>query len=395
MNPIQVQTPLRSVAVDVADPDLDADVRAILAALSLEARPGRESMADVLVTDAAGVGGAGGSRIGPARVIRVGADGAGTENNNYNNNNRDDDEVLRLPSRTADLVALLSTPVAASGSLVAVVGAVGGCGTSTIAAALAIRAAGPGQAAGHAGGRAAGQEGGRADSQAGGQNRVLLVEADPRGTGIDLLLGREHEPGLRVEDVRSELGGPDPDALWSAVPAISPKCGVLSRARGRGASDGRGNGNGNDSGNGNGNGGGGAVGAALSHRAAGGLVICDVGGYSAEDPVLMRADLVVVVTCSDLRGAVAATDVTSRLRSTVGVDRIHLVVRVHRGDPLYAADIAAHAGVCRWDVLPEMGAVRRLSGSGDLGASLARGRAGQLRRLAGLADAVLAGGDLW
>lgn len=377
MNPTQVQTPLRSVAVDVADPDLDADVRAILAALSLEARTGRESMADVLVTDAAGVGAAGGPGIRPARVIRVGADGAETDNHN----NRDDDEILRLPSRTADLVALLSTPVAASGSLVAVVGVVGGCGTSTVAAALAIRAAGPGQAAGQAGGRAAGQ--------AGGQNRVLLVEADPMGTGIDLLLGREHEPGLRVEDVRSELGGPDPDALWSAVPAVIPECGVLSRARGRSASGERGNGNGN------GNGGGGAVGAALSHRAAGGLVICDVGGCSAEDPVLMRADLVVVVTCSDLRGAVAATDVTSRLRSTVGVDRIHLVVRAHRGDPLHAADIAAHLGVLRWDVLPEIGAVRRLSGSGDLGASLARGRAGQLRRLAGLADAVLAGGDLW
>lgn len=376
MNPIPVQTPLRSVAVDVSDPDLEADVRAVLAALSLEARSGHSSLADVLVTDGAGPGagpGAGsghggglGAGVGSARVIRVAADGTGV----------DDDEVLHLPAGTADLVGLLSTPVAASGSLVAVVGAVGGCGTSTVAAALAVRAA--------------------------GSERVLLVEADPCGTGLDLLLGTEHEPGLRVEDVRSELGGPDPDALWSAVPTVVPGCGVLARARGRGVAravdEGRGGARVGEARSGGDRGGasagGAAIGATLSHRAAGGLVVCDVGGFAAGDPILGRADLVVVVTCADLRGAVAATDVADQIRGFLGGDRIHLVVRAHRGDPLHAADVAASAGPDRWDVLPEIGAVRRLCGAGDLGTSLASGRSGGLRRLTGLADTVLAGGGL-
>src|SRR5699024_10728965 len=159
----------RTVAVDVVDPDLDADVRAVLAALALDPRPRDGGPVEVLVTDRP----ADTAAAGPTRLVRVAGDGTG-----------DDDEVVLLPSGTARLVGLLSTPVESSGSLVAVVGAVGGCGTSTVAAALAVRASGRG--------------------------RTLLVEADPRGPGIDLLLGSEAEPGLRVGDVRSDLGGPRP-----------------------------------------------------------------------------------------------------------------------------------------------------------------------------------------
>mgnify|MGYP002651516051 CR=1 FL=1 len=38
--------------------------------------------------------------------------------------------------------------------------------------------------------------------------------------GVDLLLGTEDHSGLRVEDVRADLGGPDPDALWGAAPEV-------------------------------------------------------------------------------------------------------------------------------------------------------------------------------
>ncbi|WP_354055871.1 chromosome partitioning protein [Dietzia sp. 2505] len=333
----------RAVAVDVTDPDLDADVRAVLAALSLDPVSPDSATADVVVTDREGTGGG----PGVARLVRVGADGGGG-----------DDEVVRLPSGTADLVGALTAPVAAGrGSLVAVVGAVGGCGASTLAAAIAIRAADSGQA--------------------------LLVEADPRGTGIDLVLGTESEPGLRVEDVRAELGGPDPDALWGAVPEAGPGCRVLARARGgdqapagRSAS-------------------GGAVGAALAHRSAGGLVVCDAGGFTAGDPVLARADLVVVVTRADLQGAVAAGRIVGDLRGAA------LVIRTHRGDPLDAADVADSAGLARWHVLPEVRSVRRLTGTGDLVRALGRGPrgrrgrdggggpGGRVRRLSAVADALL------
>lgn len=343
----------RTVAVDVVDPDLDADVRAVLAALALDPRPRDGGPVEVLVTDRP----ADTAAAGPTRLVRVAGDGTS-----------DDDEIVLLPSGTARLVGLLSTPVESSGSLVAVVGAVGGCGTSTVAAALAVRAS--------------------------GRRRPLLVEADPRGPGIDLLLGSESEPGLRVGDVRSELGGPDPEALWAAVPRAAEGCGVLARARDASAQAAR-----------SASGevpteaqvrpvapSGAALGAALAHRGAGGLVVCDGGRAEPGDPLPGRADLVVVVTGSDLQGAVAAAEVA---RTVAGdVTRRHLLVRAHRGDPVHPADVAASVGVERWDVLPEIPAVRSVCGSGGLAAALSRGGGGRLRRLAGIADAVLDEGGL-
>lgn len=335
----------RTVAVDVADPDLDADVRAVLAALALDPRPRDGGPVDVLVTDRPEVA----ATVGPARVVRVAGDGTRDD---------DDNEVVPLPSGTAHLVGILSTPVEASGSLVVVVGAVGGCGTSTVAAALAVRASGPG--------------------------RTLLVEADPRGPGIDLLLGLEAEQGLRVGDVRSELGGPDPDALWSAVPEAAPGCGVLARARDASPADARTAAPAAVQSA--------ALGAALAHRGAGGLVVCDGGRAEIGNALPGRADLVVVVTRSDLQGAVAAGEVARS--GAGGAARVHLLVRSHRGDPVHPADVAESVGMDRWDVLPEVAAVRALSGAGDLGATLARGGGGRIRRLAGVADAVLDAGGL-
>src|SRR5699024_6034211 len=245
------------------------------------------------------------------------------------------------------------------------VGAVGGCGTSTVAAALAVRASGRG--------------------------RTLLVEADPRGPGIDLLLGSEAEPGLRVGDVRSDLGGPDPEALWAAVPRAVEGCGVLARARHVSARA-AGSASGEAPTEAQVTPSGAALGAALAHRGAGGLVVCDGGRAERGGPLPGRADLVVVVTGSDLQGAVAAAEVA---RTVAGdVTRRHLLVRAHRGDPVHPADVAASVGVERWDVLPEIPAVRSVSGSGGLAAALSRGGGGRLRRLAGIADAVLDEGGL-
>lgn len=328
----------RAVGVDVTDPDLDADVRAVLAALALPARRDGTAPADVVVTDRADAG----PGPGAARVIRVAADAAGV--------GPDDGEVVPLPSGTARLVALLAAPVAApAGRLVAVAGAVGGCGTSVLATALAVRAA--------------------------ARTRALLVECDPRGTGLDLLLGLETAAGARVGDVRSALGGPDPEAVWAAVPAVVPGCGVLARGRVAG-----------DRGDVGVDGGTGAADAAVAHRSAGGLAVCDSGALRHDDPVPARADLVVVVTRADLAGAVAAG---RAIASVSPAERAALVVRSRPGDPLHPADVADAAGASRWHALPELAAVRRLSGAGDLGRALGRGRGGGVRRLAGLADRLL------
>ncbi|WP_295653117.1 chromosome partitioning protein [uncultured Dietzia sp.] len=337
------------VGVAVDDPDLDADVRAILAALAVDAAPGEDQSVDLVVTDrdgggdrAAGVdqaGGLSGSGASWARRVRVAPDRAGADDDGTGH------EVIRLPSGTGDLVALLMTPVTGrAGSRLVVLGAVGGCGTSTLAAALAIRAS--------------------------PRRRTLLVETDPCGTGLDLLLGVEDEPGLRLQDVRADLGGPDPEALWAAVPKARAGLGLLARSRTADAMavralapDG-------------------GAGAMRSHRDAGGLVVSDAGVLSDSTPVGVGDD-VVVVTRADLPGAVAAGRAVRRASDAV------VVVRTGRGDPLHAADVAGFAGAARWHVLPEIRGVRRAAGSGGLIAALDRGRAGGVRRLGVLADALL------
>lgn len=318
-----------TVRVTVSDPELEADVRAVLAALAIEAVAAGEPC-DVEVTDGAGVG----RGPGGARVVRVAADRDGV----------DDDKAIPLPSRTGDLVAQLMAPIPSrSGGQLVVVGAVGGCGASTLAATLAVRAA--------------------------RSRRTLLVETDARGTGVDLVLGIEGEPGLRVEDVRAELGGPDPDALWAAVPRPLPELGVLARSRppaetgSPGASDG-------------------GSGAARSHRGAGGLVVVDAGDPAGAGLVIGEGE-VVVVTRADLPGAVAADRVVREVSGAV------LVVHTGRGDPLHAADVARFVGAERWFVLPELAGVRRTVGSGGLVEALDRGRGGRVRGLASVADAVL------
>lgn len=323
-----------TVRVTVSDPELEADVRAVLAALAIEAVAAGEPC-DVEVTDGAGVG----RGPGGARVVRVVADRDGV----------DDDKAIPLPSRTGDLVARLMAPIPSRyGGQLVVVGAVGGGGASTLAAALAVRAA--------------------------RSRRTLLMETDPRGTGVDLVLGIEGEPGLRVEDVRAELGGPDPDALWAAVPRPLPELGVLARSRtpAETGSPGAGDGGSRDGGSG----------AARSHRGAGGLVVVDAGDPAGAGLVIGEGE-VVVVTRADLPGAVAADRVVREVSGAV------LVVRTGRGDPLHAADVARFVGAERWYVLPELAGVRRAVGSGGLVEALDRGRGGRVRGLASVADAVL------
>lgn len=84
---------------------------------------------------------------------------------------------------------------------VAVVGACGGAGASSLAAALAVVAAREGPTA--------------------------LVDLDLHGGGIDVLLGAEAEPGARWPDLHAARGTVDPDDLaaslprWRHVPVLS------------------------------------------------------------------------------------------------------------------------------------------------------------------------------
>jgi secretion/DNA translocation related CpaE-like protein len=79
------------------------------------------------------------------------------------------------------------------GRVVAVIGGRGGAGASVLAAALAVTAVRDGL-------------------------RTMLVDADPLGGGLDLVLGWEHVHGLRWPALSASSGRVDPPALVEALP---------------------------------------------------------------------------------------------------------------------------------------------------------------------------------
>jgi secretion/DNA translocation related CpaE-like protein len=119
------------------------------------------------------------------------------------------ERVALLPADEGWLLARAATAVRSPverGWLAAVGGSCGGAGASTLATALALIAgrAGPG---------------------------VLLIDADPWGGGLDLLLGAERTEGLRwpqLTDLRGRVAG---DALMAALPDVGGVC-VLAASRG-------------------------------------------------------------------------------------------------------------------------------------------------------------------
>jgi secretion/DNA translocation related CpaE-like protein len=105
------------------------------------------------------------------------------------------ERVAVLPRDESWLFARASAAVRAPverGWLVAIGGSCGGAGASTVATALALAAA-PG---------------------------VLLVDGDPWGGGLDLLLGAERADGLRWPDLTGLRGRVAGDALLAALPEV-------------------------------------------------------------------------------------------------------------------------------------------------------------------------------
>jgi secretion/DNA translocation related CpaE-like protein len=105
------------------------------------------------------------------------------------------EQVLELPSaepRLLEALAAAIEPVRPRGAVIGVVGGCGGAGASTLAVALGLTAARTGPA--------------------------VLIDADPVGGGLDLLLAAEHQVGARWSDLvgtRGRLSGP---ALLEALP---------------------------------------------------------------------------------------------------------------------------------------------------------------------------------
>lgn len=249
--------------------------------------------------------------------------------------------VLRLPEHEADLVGELAEAAESSrddgqrGHAVAVIGGCGGAGASLLAVALA-------QAAGDA----------------------LLVDLDPWGGGIELLLGGENTPGLRWPDLALQGGRLN----WAAVRDALP------RHRGVSVLSGTRRGHEVDAG---------PVHAVVDAGRRGAVsVICDLPRRftAAAQAALGAADLVVVVSRCDVR-ACAATGALAPVLAAVNPN-VGLVVRGPSPGGLRAAEIAGITG------LPLLAAIKAQP---QLGAQVERGglRLGRRSALAVAARQVL------
>ncbi len=218
--------------------------------------------------------------------------------------------VVSLPAAEAWLVRTLAEATEAvtggrrTGAAVAVIGGCGGAGASVLAAGIAVTAV---------------RDGGRA----------LLVDCDPLGGGLDLVLGAEHVAGLRWPEI--DVGsGHVPAAAWHAAlpaPPVHGRTGgelaLLSCDRSPHGPTAA------------------AVAAVLdAGRRAGETVVCDLPRYPTDAAVtaLAAADLTLLVVPADVRASAAAARVAAVLSEHSGP--VRLVVRGPAPGGIDAADIA-------------------------------------------------------
>jgi secretion/DNA translocation related CpaE-like protein len=213
-------------------------------------------------------------------------------------------QVLRLPAQEHDLVRELADAGesarddGAPGGVVAIIGGRGGAGASLFAVALAQAAT---------------------DS--------ILVDLDPWGGGIDLLVGAETTPGVRWPDLALQGGR----LTWRAVRDALPQhrgVTMLSGTRRGYELDA------------------GAVDAVIdAGRRGGATVVCDLPRRLTEaaEIALDTADLVVVVSPCDVRACAATATIVPVL---TGINpNVGLVVRGPSPGGLRAEEVASIAAV--------------------------------------------------
>jgi secretion/DNA translocation related CpaE-like protein len=232
------------------------------------------------------------------------------------------EKVLSLPDEEGELIGafadVVEGPARDDGVVIGVIGGRGGAGASVLAAAVAFRA-----------------------ERFGGGG--LLVDCDPLGGGVDVLLGAERVRGPRWPEL--DLGGRiSMTALSEALPRRKYTAGALSFVSyGRG-----GHGPGPE-----------AIEAVLSAgRRSGRTVVCDLPRYFGPETetAIGLADLVVVVVPAELRACAAAKQVLARLESHAA--RIGVCVRGPSPAGLAPDEIAAAVDV---PLVASMGRERSLS----------------------------------
>ncbi|MFD0267692.1 septum site-determining protein Ssd [Streptomyces sp. NPDC127106] len=213
------------------------------------------------------------------------------------------EEVLPLPDAESLLVDRIADVVEGAGKsalAVGVIGGSGGAGASTLACALAVRAARAGE-------------------------RTVLIDGDPLGGGIDVLLGGESAEGLRWPDLAGSRGRVGAGALEESLPELHALR-VLSWDRGDRVV---------------------VPPAAMrsvvaAARRRGGVVVVDLPRRvdEAAAEALAQLDLVLMVVPGELRAVAAAGRVAAGVRMAARDVRV-----VVRGRPPGGLDAEAVAGL--------------------------------------------------
>ncbi|MFV0495756.1 septum site-determining protein Ssd [Mycobacterium sp.] len=249
--------------------------------------------------------------------------------------------VLQMPDQERDLVRELAEAGESArgdslcGRAVAVIGGCGGAGASLLAVALAVVA-----------------------------SESLLLDLDPWGGGIDLLLGGENAPGLRWPDLALQDGR----LSWPAVRDSLPRhrnVSVLSGARRSYELDAR------------------PVDAVIdAGRRGGTTVVCDLPRRLTGSTLaaLDNADLVVLVSRCDVPACAALAAVVPVLAAIT--PNLGLVVRGPAPGGLRAAEVADIAGL---PLIASMRAEPQLAGNLERGGL----RLGRRSALASAARTVL------
>lgn len=270
------------------------------------------------------------------------------------------ERVVVLPDGEPWLVGVLADTVEGDGRcgrVIAVIGGRGGAGASVFAAALAMVAL-------------------RRTA------RALLVDCDPIGGGLDLLLGIEHADGLRWPELAVGGGRVPAAELHAALPSVPigsagtgppgspdragvPAAGLAVLACGRSGEPPEAE----------------AVGAVIdAGRRTGDTVVCDLPRHLPEPAraALERADLVTLVVPAEVRACASAAPIVHRLRQQ-GC-QIRVIVRGPAPGGLAPADVSKTLAV------PLLTAMRPAPG---LAAALEAGRLPVRGALARAATAVL------
>jgi len=263
------------------------------------------------------------------------------------------EQVLALPDQQDALLEILTSALdgrSRPAPIVAVIGGRGGSGASTLAAALALVASDAGLV-------------------------PLLVDADPLGGGLDLLLGVESMDGPRWPDLAGASGRLAGSSLRQALPRVGAVS-FLSWHRGPPIDA--------------------PVEATRSVLLAGqrshDLVVVDLPRSfdPAAEEVAARATLTVLVVPPEVRGIAAASAVCSRLSTFAS--RVGVVVPGPRRSRLDAASVAATVDL---PLLAELRHERAVTEAIENGISPFRVPRGRLRNcclrlldtVAGLAEA--------